>query len=426
MNFRNRMLDSPFGIRMAAIAMCVALFSSCDSTVASTVSGGPQGGASEGGWVRAALQDQATNGCVVAVSDCSIDLEGWRYKALYRSASGEFEFIGFFAARVADVPAGCAIRSVWYAAPQGSEGRWSCEAFPDVSAACAAASLKARFGVPSQQDVLWDVGSLPMAGASGGGCDAHALSGGLLEGDALAGSIAPLDPEARSAILTALASIGYPAVETKPQVVEGDDQQRMLTELRTVFMSWITTPIAMQGADQYVVQSRGPDDAGVAAFVEAWHRSAPVEGSPCPPAWTSPWEPVSNDLCACETIGPIHHCEQVTYSASGEVEVVIPWPLPGTKVTLVGSANGTTAWSVCGWLRRCTGMARRTHTRFVPPECTIVQTDEFREITFERWGWWPIQKMPACEQTSCLNSPPSGMPPASEKCGLGTPVQPVP
>ena len=380
----------------------------------------------EDAWVQVALQGEAGDAFGSAVSDCSIEFGGWRYKALVRGEAGELDLLGFFAVRVTETPVASAIRAVWYEAPQGDSDRWACEAFPNVSEACAASALRARFGVPSRQDVRWDVGPMPDAADP---CvvvhDSQTLRHGLLEGDALAETIAPLDPESRSWILHTLVSVGYPAVEAKPQVVDEQHRRQLLEQLRTVFLRWLATPSALEGAAHLTVQSPRPSDADMTALAEAWQRAAPVDSAPCPPAWTSPWEPIAAELCDCETIGPIHHCEQVTYSTSGEVEVVIPWPLPGTKVTLIGSANGTTAWSVCGWLRRCTGMARRTHTRFVPPECTVVQSDELAEITFERWGWWPIQKMPTCAQTSCVSSPPSGMPPASVDCGLGTAVQPV-
>jgi len=420
-------VSSRSGKVVAAMSWSAALaLVSCDQSAPPTSAGVTAGPNGEISWVRATLQDESGGECAVAVSDCSIELEGWRYKALYRGEAGELELIGFFAVRVAETPFPCSIPAVWYGAPQATGGRWSCEAFPDTSAGCAASVLKARFGVPARQDAIWDVGPVPSAlDPCVAGFDGRALRHGLLEGDALAEAIDALEPESKSWLLHALVAVGHRAVEAKPQVVDEQHRRQMLEQLRTLFLRWLATPTSLKGAACFALQSWRPSEVDMAALAEAWQRSAPSDGSPCPPAWTSPWEPDAAELCDCETIGPMQHCEQVVHSAEGEVEVVIPWPLPGKRVRLIGSANGATGWSVCGWVRRCTGMARRTHARFVPPGCTLVESDEFAEITFERWGWWPIQKMPTCAQTSCVSSPPSGMPPASVDCGLGTAVQPV-
>jgi hypothetical protein len=378
--------------------------------------------------VRVALSGEAHTEVLVAVSGGAVEIDGWRYKALYRGKNGAPEVIGFFAARASQEASIAPIGAVWYCAPELPSGAWSSEAFPDLPASTAAAILKARFQIPDAQDALWDVGELPIADASCATDHAEPVIDGLLESDPLGAMLAPLAPESKSVMLAALVEIGYPAVDTKPEAVAESERFHMLDVLQSVFQDWLSTWVPMPGAGHLLIQAHLPKQIDMDAVIQSWRSPVPSTPSPCPPSWSTDWEPLNpSALCDCETQGPYANCQQVTYSVDGSVDIVLPWPPPtGTRVTLRGGVSGTTAVLYCGWGRICTGSAKRTVYSYLPPDCAPRVSDEFAVVDFQRWSWNPPQYMPTCSAMTCQPWRPAGVPPASQDCGLGNPVQPVP
>lgn len=376
--------------------------------------------------VRVALTDsEDAVGALVAVSEVAIELEGWRYKALYRGAGGEVDVIGFLAVRTAVSQSPASIECVWYCAPEASGGEWISEAFPDMPPQVAAAILKARYAVPDIQDELWEVGTLPSAAdLPSSMTGVEPLSDGLLAGDSLSELLAPLAPDSKSIMLSALAGIGYPAVDAKPQSVGESERFHMLEVLRSVFANWMSTWVPMTGADHLLVQAPAPRSLDIAALAGLW--SGPV-ATGCPPAYYGPWEPVADEPCGCSTMGPRRHCVQVSFGGSAEIEITVPWPPPsGSRVKVHGSANATAAVQVCAWRRQCRSMMHRLFTQHVPPDCAPIERSEFRNFTLERWEWWPPEVNPTCaEMQSCVDEPMS-LPPDDEPCGMGDPVIPWP
>lgn len=379
-------------------------------------------------FVCVARADAAQPEVSVAVSGGAVEIDGWRYKALYRGNNGAVEVIGFLAARVSQEASITPIGAVWYCAPELPSGPWASEAFPEIPASTAAAILKARFQIPDAQDVLWDVGELPPVDASCATLQSETVIDGLLASDPLGAVLAPLAPDSKAVMLSALVGIGYPAVDAKPEAVDESERFHMLDMLQSVFQDWLSTWVPMSGAEHLLIQAHLPKQIDMDAVSQRWRNPIQSIPSPCPPAWWSDWEPLDpSALCDCETQGPYANCQQVTYSVEGTVEITLPWPPPtGTKITLRGSVSGTTAVLYCGWGRICHGAARRTYHYSLPPDCEPRQRDYFALIAFERWSWNPPQFMPSCADMTCQPWRPAGVPPASQDCGLGIPVQTVP
>jgi hypothetical protein len=375
--------------------------------------------------VRVALSDDAHAEVLVAVSGGAVEIDGWRYKALYRGRNGSPEVIGFFAARTSQEASVASIGAVWYCAPELPSGAWSSEAFPDIAAPTAAAILKARFQIPDAQDVLWDVGELPIADASCATDHAEPVIDGLLAGDPLGAMIAPLAPESKSVMLSALANIGYPAVDAKPEAVDESERFHMLDVLQSVFQDWLSTWVPMPGAEHLLVQAPLPKEIDRAAVVELWRGPIQSVPSPCSPSWATPWEPADplGQMCGCRTTGPIKHCVMVTLTAGAWIEVWIPWPKPvGSFIRVHGSANTTTAVMVCGWVRTCESLVVRRRIDYLPPDCQPRETSEFKTLAVEHSNTWPPEMNPTCGEMQCLDQPPTGTPPNDEPCGLGDEV----
>ena len=377
-------------------------------------------------FVRVALTDgDGGSSTLVAVSEGAVEIDGWRYKALYQGRDGATDVIGFFAVRVCSDALVASIGAVWYGAPELASGPWSSEAFPELPASTAAAILKARFGMPDVQDVLWDVGELPH---STDPCDAaasEALSDGLLASDPLGAVLAPLAPESKSIMLSALADIGYPAVDAKPEVVDESERFHMLDLLRSVFEDWLSNWVPMPGAEHLLMQAALPKEIDMDAVTGRWRGPLQSVPSPCRPTWYSSWEPLDplGEMCGCTTTGPISHCVEVTITAGGSLDVWVPFPKPvGSWVTVYGSANMTTAVMVCGWSRSCRSPMVRTRSDYLPPDCEPRLTSQFKTLTVQRWTWWPPQMNPDCDDMQCLNQPPPGTPTSDEPCGLGDEV----
>ena len=369
--------------------------------------------------VRVALSDEAHTEVLVAVSGGAVEIDGWRYKALYRGKNGAPEVIGFFAARVVQGASIAPIGAVWYRAPELPSGAWSSEAFPELSPSTAAAILKARFQIPDAQDVLWDVGELSIADASCATDHAEPVVDGLLASDPLGAVLAPLAPESKSVMLSALADIGYPAVDAKPEAVEESERFHMLDVLQSVFQDWLSTWVPMPGAEHLLIESSLPQEIDVVAVSGLW--SGPVSTG-CPPAFHTPWTPIG-PMCDCQTVGPRKHCVEVKFGIGGEIDISIPWPPPtGTRIRIAGAVDVKSAVMVCGWKRSCMARMTRQFVQFIPPNCELRETSQTRDLRVERWDWWPYELNPTCAEMSCLDVPPTGMPPQSEYCGMGDEV----
>ena len=383
---------------------------------------------------------------LVFVAGSAVHLQDWKLKPICRGDHGTVSVLGFLAIDTSGSAVGSNLTSVFFESVANSAQGWSATTWPGASPEAVVGHLKTRFGIPDDQDWLWEIPiSAPNTPATSPVAAVFAFEDGFVSTDPLREGVAALPEVGRETLIQGLKQSGYMVADISIASLDAQSQHAFLDSAACYIASIAGTegnPLLLALAQEESPNFEGdsPIQLDPVRFDPDFHvggnpLTAPVYAIGCgvrllhsvlagctaATILTGEWFP-AEEPCNCTTVGPSPLGEFTgTVEAGGEAQFWIPQPLPrGTTIRIRVGVGLTFRTYVCLWTRTCVARTKRWVVKR-HADCSVWAHPEYGvEATFTQVGW----SLAARPEDCGASARPPEIPPSEQECGLTNPVAP--